>query len=37
MKEHKKVLLSGLKLKHKLLYALSVYAPALYLNTLGKR
>ena len=36
MKEHKKLLLSGLKPKHKLLYALSVYTPMLYLRTLGK-
>ena len=37
MKEHKTVLLTGLKPKAKLLYALSVYAPSVYLNTLGKR
>lgn len=30
MKEHRNVLLSGLALKHRLLYALAVYAPGLY-------
>lgn len=30
MKDHRKVLLSGLALKHRLLYALAVYAPRLY-------
>lgn len=37
MKEHKKVLFSGLKPKYKLLYILSVYFPTLYLRTLGKK
>ena len=37
MKEHKKVLLSGLKFKHRLLFALSVYTPSLYLKISGKK
>lgn len=36
MKEHKKDLLSGLKLKHQLLYTLSVHFPGLYLKMFNK-
>ena len=37
MKEHKQVIFTGMKFKHRLLYLLAVYCPTFYLKTLGKK